>query len=101
MFVETADSNTGFLHDIGNADAFQTEFAKPLGSNAHDPSVRLRLVTLRVTHLPSPFLPESAWIAPGGRNHRVSSYSTFDWMQTVGARKVHCINKYRCCFCSE
>src|SRR5580658_9278010 len=65
MFVETADSNTGLLHDIGNAYAFQTEFAKPLGSNAHDPSVRLRLVTLRITHLPSPSLPESAWIAPG------------------------------------
>jgi hypothetical protein len=50
MFVETADSNAGLLHDIGNADAFQTEFAKPLGSNAHDPSVRLRLITLRITH---------------------------------------------------
>src|ERR1700722_2603203 len=77
MFVETADSNTGFLHDIGNADAFQTEFAKPLGSNAHDPSVRLRLITLRITHsgliltFPSPHGSLQAGVAP-----RVSAYSS-------------------------
>jgi hypothetical protein len=75
MFVETADSNAGLLHDIGNADAFQTEFAKPLGSNAHDPSVRLRLVTLRITHLPSPSLPESIHGSPG-RATRVSASSS-------------------------
>ena len=46
VFVETADSNTCLLHHIGNANAFQAKFAKPLGSNFHDPSVRLRLVTL-------------------------------------------------------
>src|SRR5258707_9032070 len=64
MFVETTDSNTGLLHHIGNADAFEAEFAKPLGRNAHDPSVCLRLIFLRITHLPSPFLPEFEWLAP-------------------------------------
>src|SRR5260370_33756446 len=64
MFVETTDSNTSLLHHIGNADAFETDFAKPLGSNAHDPCVCLRLISLRITHLQSPFLPESAWLAP-------------------------------------
>src|SRR5271170_6105267 len=64
MFVETADRNPGLLHHIGNADAFEAKFAKPFGSNFHNPSVRLRLVTLRITHLPSPSLPESALMAP-------------------------------------
>src|ERR1700722_3973244 len=64
MFVEPADRDAGLLHHIGNADAFQTEFAKSLGSDADDPSMRLCLVALRITHLPSPSLPESAWIAP-------------------------------------
>src|SRR5260370_14295391 len=64
MFVETTDSNTGLLHHIGNADAFEAEFAKPLGRNAHDPSVCLRLIFLRITHLPSPFLPEFESLAP-------------------------------------
>jgi len=32
MFVETADSNTGLLHHIGNADAFQTEFGNLLAA---------------------------------------------------------------------
>src|SRR5580658_10389952 len=76
MFVKPADSNTGFLHHIGNADAFETELAKPLGSNTHDPSVRLRLVTLRIAHPPSPSLPESTWIAPGRKARRVSAYSS-------------------------
>src|SRR5580698_2180258 len=76
MFVETADSNTVLLHYIGNADAFQAEFAKPLGGNAHDPSVRLCLVTLRITHLPSPSLPEPHLWLPPGRATRVSAYSS-------------------------
>src|SRR5271169_2836844 len=76
MFVETADSNTSLLHDIGNADALQTEFAKPLSSNAHDPSVCLRLVTLRITHRSPPSLPESAWTAPVRKSPRASSYSS-------------------------
>ncbi len=46
MFVETADGNTGLLHHVGNADAFETELAKPLGRNLHDPSVCLRLTAL-------------------------------------------------------
>ena len=29
MFVETTDGNTGLLHRIGNANVFETEFAKP------------------------------------------------------------------------
>src|ERR1700733_7110111 len=94
MFVETADSNTGFLHDIGNADAFQTEFTKPLGSNAHDPSVRLRLVTLRITHLPSPSLPEFAWIAPGRKSPQSISVLFIDWMQTISSlvQETHRVN---------
>src|SRR5882757_9330098 len=54
MFVEATDSNTGLLHHIGNADAFETEFAKPLGRNAHDPSVCLCLISFRITHLVLP-----------------------------------------------
>ena len=50
-------------------DSLQTEFAKPLGSNAHDPSVCLRLVTLRITHRSSPSLPESARTAPVRKIH--------------------------------
>src|ERR1700733_654009 len=77
MLVETTDSNTGLLHHISNADAFETEFAKPLGRDPHDPSVCLLLIALRITHLPSPFLAESAWIAPAERTVRVLSCSTF------------------------
>ena len=58
MFVKPANRDTGLLHHSGDADAFETEFAKSLGGNAHDPIVRLRLVNLRITHLPSPSLPE-------------------------------------------
>src|SRR5260370_21951661 len=94
MFVETTDSNTGLLHHIGNANAFETEFAKPLGRNAHDPSVCLCLITLRITHLPSPFLPESARIAPivtlnkvgTLRASRVLSYSTLPRCKTASPR---------------
>src|SRR5260370_5572974 len=77
MFVETTDSNTGLLHHIGNTDAFETEFAKPPGRNAHDPSVCLRLISLRITHLPSPFLPESVWIAPIVALNDVRTYMGF------------------------
>src|SRR5260370_25122183 len=77
MFVETTDSNTGLLHHIGNADAFETEFAKPLGRNAHDPSVCLCLITLRITHRP---LTISSRVCMDRsrqkRTARVSSYST-------------------------
>src|ERR1700685_258465 len=101
MFVETADSNTGLLHHIGNADAFQPEFAKPLGSNAHDPSVRLRLVTLRITHLLSPSLPESAWMLQAGSSPRVSAYSSLIGCKPPHpwCKKAHCINnKYNRAF---
>src|SRR5580658_6608485 len=54
MFVETADGNTGLPHHVGNADAFEAEFAKPLRRNPHDTRVCLRLIPLRRTHLPSP-----------------------------------------------
>src|SRR6202047_5345917 len=64
MFVKTTHSNTGLLHHIGNADAFETEFAKPLGRNAYDPSVCLCLTSFRITHLSSPLLPERAGQAP-------------------------------------
>src|SRR5579872_5170541 len=64
MFVKPTHSGTGLLHHIGNTDALETEFAKPLGCDFYDPSVRLCLVTLRITHLPSPSLPDSTWIAP-------------------------------------
>src|SRR5258708_19184019 len=57
MFVKPADSNTGLLHHIGDTDAFNAEFAKPLGRDVHDPSVRRRLVTLRIAHLSSPSFP--------------------------------------------
>src|SRR5580704_2037554 len=77
MFVKPANSNTGLLHHIGNADAFETEFAKPLGRNAHDPIVCLRLISLRITHLPSPFLPVSAWIAPIVTLNNVRAYMGF------------------------
>src|SRR5580698_11121043 len=50
MLVEPTNRGTSLLHHIGNADALKTELAKPLGSDLHDPSVRLRLVTLRITH---------------------------------------------------
>src|SRR5208282_1604564 len=33
MFVKPASGDTRFLHHIGNADAFKTELAKPLGSD--------------------------------------------------------------------
>jgi NAD(P)H-binding len=39
MFVKTADSNTNLPHHIGDANAFETEFAKLVGCNPHDPSV--------------------------------------------------------------
>jgi hypothetical protein len=55
--VEATDSNTGFLHHIGNADAFEAEFTRPPGCDSHNPNVRLRLISLRVAHLPSPSLP--------------------------------------------
>src|SRR5882757_8541409 len=77
MFVEATDSNTGLLHHIGNADAFETEFAKPLGRNAHDPSVCLRLISLRIAHPQSPFLPESAWNAPIVTLNNVRAYTGF------------------------
>src|ERR1700722_2768651 len=64
MFVETADSNTGLLHDIGNADAFETEFAKPPGRNTYYPTVCLRLISFRIPHHSSSLLPEPAELAP-------------------------------------
>src|SRR5260370_26912664 len=63
MFVKTTDSNTGLLHHIGNADAFKTEFAKPLGRDAYDPSVCFCLISFRITHLSSRFLPKRAGFA--------------------------------------
>src|SRR5882762_9972076 len=69
VFVEAPNRNARFLHHISNADAFQTEFAKPLGSNAHDPSVRLRLVTLRIAHSAITISSRAAWIAPGRKSH--------------------------------
>src|SRR5580700_11160927 len=101
MFVKPANSNTGFLHHIGNADAFETEFAKPLGSNAHDPSVRLRFVTLRITHLPSPSLPESAWIAPG--KSLLEYQRTLHWMQIASPwpQEARCVNNTYCRFVRE
>jgi hypothetical protein len=59
MLVKAANGGTGLLHHIGNADALETELAKPLGRHFYYPSVRLCFVTLRITHLSSPFLPDS------------------------------------------
>ena len=84
MFVETADRNAGLLHYIGNADAFQTEFAKPLGSNSHDPSVRLRLVTLRITHLASSSFPDPHGSPQQKVSSRVSAYSSL-----IGCKRYH------------
>src|SRR5260370_22587805 len=56
MLVKTTDGNTGLLHHIGNADAFETEFAKPLGRNAYNPSVCVYLISFRIAHLSSPLL---------------------------------------------
>src|SRR3984957_17884380 len=64
MFVETADSNTGLLHHIGNADAFETEFAKPPGRNAYDPTVCLLLISFRIPLRSSPYFPDPADLAP-------------------------------------
>src|SRR5882762_6207094 len=64
MLVKTTDSYTGLLHHIGNADAFETKFAKPLGRNPYDPSVCLCLISFRITHLSTPLLPEPAGFAP-------------------------------------
>src|SRR5580692_11611744 len=78
MFVETTDSNTGLVHHIGNADAFETKFAKPPGRNAHDPSVCLHLIFLRITHLPLNISPESACSVPNvtstKRGHKELEY---------------------------
>src|SRR5216684_3201372 len=57
MFVETPDSNAGLLHHISHADAFETEFAKPLGRNAYDPGVCIFLISFRITHRSPPLLP--------------------------------------------
>src|SRR5882757_4251592 len=91
MFVKPAGSNTRFLHHIGNADAFETELAKPLGGDVHDPSVRLRLVTLRSTHLPSPSLPESAWSPRQEDLLGVSAYSSL-----IGSDPSHVVQETRC-----
>src|ERR1700723_624273 len=94
MFVETAGSNTCLLHHIGNADAFQTEFAKPLGSNAHDPRVSLRLVTLRITHLLSPSLPSPHGSPQAEITARVLSYATSSGCKppSLGVQENHGIN---------
>src|SRR5580704_6398228 len=83
MFVKAANGGAGFLHHIGNADALETEFAKPLGRHFYDPSVRLCFVTLRITHLSSPSLSEPTWIAPGRKGFRSISILFISWMKTV------------------
>src|ERR1700678_1308997 len=83
MFVKPTHSGTGLPHHISNADAIETELAKPLGGNFYDPSVRLRFVTLRITHLPSPSLPDSTWIAPIKKGRQSISVLFINWMKTV------------------
>src|SRR6267154_2557164 len=94
MFVKPTNSGTGLLHHIGNADALETELAKPLGSNFYDPSVRLCLVTLRITHLPSPSLPDSTRIAPGRNAFQSIIVLFITWMKTVSlwCQETHCVH---------
>src|SRR5580692_7543435 len=94
MFVKPTHSGPGLLHHIGNADAFETELAKPLGSDFYDPGVRLCLVTLRITHLPSPSLPDSTWIDPDRKDFQSISVLFITWMKSrlTLVQETHCVH---------
>ncbi len=50
MLVEAADGQTRLLHQVGNADPFQSLLAQPLGGERHDALMRLLLFQLRTAH---------------------------------------------------
>ncbi len=50
MRIEPAMGQTGFLHQIGDADAMRALLAKPDRSFLHDPRVGLELVFPGISH---------------------------------------------------
>jgi hypothetical protein len=64
VFVKPPTVTPASFITSGNADAFETAFAKPLGRNAYDASVCLRLISSRITHRSCPLLPAPAELAP-------------------------------------